>query len=169
MDAPKTINEVLTRMIRAEINKDHFYLELGTVDSVDETNQTFEFLPNGGGAADTVNMTVYGGTGIVIVPKLDTVVLVGYVNKRDKYLLTAKEIDKITFRNGDNGGLINIEDLTTKLNKLVDEIGSLKTALDTHTHLGVTVGAGVTGVPSPITANFTDFNKSDYEDTKILH
>lgn len=165
----KTINDLFNEMIERRLKKEKLYLELGTVESVDEENNTFQFVPNGGGAIDEANLSVSEATAFIIVPKVDTTVLVGYVNRSEKYLIHAQETDKIVFRSGNNGGLINIDALTTKLNNLVSEVSSLKSKIDTHTHVGVTVGTGVTGIPTPFVQTFTDFDKSDYEDTNITH
>lgn len=81
----------------------------------------------------------------------------------------------IKFNGGDNKGLINIEDLTSKLNNLVNEVNQLRTVFNTHTHSVTTTGTSVaqTGIASPTTSPVTtpvsSFNVNDYEDTKITH
>ena len=85
--------------------------------------------------------------------------------------LPHSEIETIAINGGKNKGLINIEDLTDKLNALVDWC-------ENHTHSGViTAVSGGSGAPAvgtpgntgkPITAPNT-FNQSDYEDDKITH
>lgn len=81
----------------------------------------------------------------------------------------------IKFNGGDNKGLINIEDLTSKLNQLVDEVNQLRTTFNTHTHSVTTAGTAIaqSGVASPTTtpvsAPVSSFRTDDYEDTKITH
>lgn len=71
---------------------------------------------------------------------------------------------------GENGGVINISDLTSKLNNLVNEVESLKSNFNTHTHAGVQSGPGITNVPNnPVTKPISKFNKEDYEDETFLH
>jgi hypothetical protein len=77
--------------------------------------------------------------------------------------------DSWDFNDGTLGGLIIINDLTTKLNKLVTEVNDLKTKFNTHVHPGVTIGAGATGVTSVFGIDATSFDKDDYENTKINH
>lgn len=74
----------------------------------------------------------------------------------------------VVLNEGDNGGIINIEELTAKLNQLVQEIEQLKTQINAHTHTG---NSGVPTSPplTPITQIFSQFTSSDYEDTKSLH
>lgn len=70
----------------------------------------------------------------------------------------------ITFNGGDNNGLVNIKELTNKLNKLVQKFNG-------HTHSVSTAGTAVAqeGTAAPVTSQASTFNKSDYEDTKIKH
>ena len=106
---------------------------------------------------------------LLIKPKIKSMVTVaGYDDLRDLQILKVQDIDKIIFNNGSNHGLVNIADLTSKLNNLVAEIKALKTSLDIHVHVGVTTGIGTSGT-SVITGNFSDFNQSNYEDTNFKH
>lgn len=78
--------------------------------------------------------------------------------------------NQVRINSGNNGGVINIEDITNKLNQLVKELEQLKTDYNTHTHTGVTTGPGTTAPPvMPHNNTFSTFNKSDYEDTKFTH
>jgi hypothetical protein len=82
-------------------------------------------------------------------------------------IISGKEV---IVNGGANGGVINIEELTEKLNKLVSEVEELKSKFNSHTHPGVKTGPGVTGVTTQShNKTFTKFNKSDYEDTNFQH
>lgn len=67
--------------------------------------------------------------------------------------------DKVSFNGGNNGGLINIQALTDKLNALANE-------LKAHTHNYMIGTTSATTTPPTIT---TTFNNSDYEDTNVTH
>lgn len=76
--------------------------------------------------------------------------------------------DTIVFNQGNNQGLVKIQELTDKLNNLVNEIETLRNAFNTHTHSGVTSGTSVSGVTNNMVSKpITKFNKSDYENPKI--
>ena len=70
----------------------------------------------------------------------------------------------IVINGGSNDGLVKINELTRKLNQLVQQFNA-------HTHFVETAGSaaaqtGTTQVPGSLAQTF---NKSDYEDTKVKH
>lgn len=112
---------------------------------------------------------------LLITPKIKSSVLVidlsgGKYN--DLAVVNYSEIDKIeidcdnkiVINGGNNDGIIKINELTQKLNDLVD-------AFNNHIHTtDATVGATtVVGTIAPTTSPVQQFNKSDYENDKILH
>ena len=118
---------------------------------------------------------------ILLIPKVGTAVVFGSLTG-DLSQLVVLQIDHvesikatgcITINEGKLGGLVNIEDLTDKLNGLVDKFNN-------HTHMLDIGTVVVQGTPatqsntSPIIVPSIDsvaekFNKSDYEDTNIKH
>lgn len=118
---------------------------------------------------------------ILLVPKVGTAVVLGSLTG-DLSQLVVLQVDvvesikatgSITINEGKLGGLVNIEELTDKLNALVDKFNN-------HTH---TLEAGTVAVQGSqsaqqnvapitvpaITATAEKFDKTDYEDTKIKH
>lgn len=74
---------------------------------------------------------------------------------------------QVRVNSGNNYGVINIKELTDKLNKLVEELESLKSSYNAHVH---TIPIGTTGpMNTPYNNSFSKFNKNDYEDTKFTH
>lgn len=122
---------------------------------------------------------------ILLVPKVGTAVVFGSLTG-DLSQLVVLQVDHvesikvtgsisisgdITINDGNLGGMINIEDLTNKLNSLVDKFNN-------HTHMiltgGVVVDPSKFSNLSPISvpaiqSKADKFNKSDYEDTNIKH
>lgn len=83
------------------------------------------------------------------------------------------EADKFVFNGGDNKGLVNIEQITGKINELID-------AFNSHTHSipsGTVIVAGSATTqnnPGPVevpppSAKHTKVKRGDYEDTKVTH
>lgn len=90
------------------------------------------------------------------------------VNSGTQILISAE--DSICFNNGDNQGMVNIKDLTEKLNNLIQQLEVLRNTFNTHTHPGVTAGPGTTSPPATQAATpFSQFNQLDYEDLKVIH
>lgn len=113
---------------------------------------------------------------ILIVPREGTAVVVGSLSGDLSELVVLKvdEIESIEVNGGKLGGLINIEDLTKKLNNLVNEVNALKNKFNTHTHTVATTGtsAAQSGTAAPVTSPASaasKFDKSDYEDKTITH
>jgi uncharacterized protein involved in type VI secretion and phage assembly len=76
----------------------------------------------------------------------------------------------ITLNDGKNEGMVKINELTQKLNKLVSEMETLRNQFNLHTHSGVTSGTSVSGpTPQQVTSPFSTFNKTDYEDKNCTH
>ena len=106
---------------------------------------------------------------ILMTPAVDSAVIVGSVSGdlTQLVVLAMDRCDKIEMKGevvlngGQYGGIIRVEDLTSKLNELVQ-------AFNNHTHMtsyGVS-GTPSTGTPATIAKPFV---RSDYENTKIKH
>lgn len=161
-----------------------------TVKSVDDTTCTIDL---GGMELTDVRLrsVVNDDKGrLLVTPKVGSRVLVGDLSNgacRDLAVLRFAEVDKVEITIGDssitiesgkiemnggnNDGLINIADLTDKLNALVDWCAN-------HTHSGVvTAVSGGSGAPAVGTIGNTatptsqpqKFEKTNYEDTTITH
>lgn len=70
---------------------------------------------------------------------------------------------------GENGGVININQLTDKLNKLQSELETLRSLFNAHTHTSTTPGSPTSPNLQMATSPFSKFNKDDYEDKKFIH
>lgn len=111
---------------------------------------------------------------LVITPKQGSMVTVADLSGGDlRHLAVVHwgEVEKITLTadsielNGGNlGGMVKIEELTQKLNALVN-------AFNNHTHQVATTGtaAAQSGTAAPVMSPAQTFNASDYEDDKIKH
>nr|DAY25988.1 MAG TPA: hypothetical protein [Bacteriophage sp.] len=98
------------------------------------------------------------GGQLLVTPKVDTAVIVGSLSGdlTQLVVLAIDQAESITINGGKLGGLVNIEQLTQKINELVQ-------AFNSHTHQGT---HGPTGPPLKTAQQL---NRNDYEDTKIKH
>lgn len=80
------------------------------------------------------------------------------------------EDGKITINGGNNGGLINISDLTTRLNNIEDDINDLKTKIAAWKIMPQDGGAALkTELADWLTQPLVKTQNSDYEDTAVKH
>lgn len=108
---------------------------------------------------------------ILTVPKVGSSVTLGCLTAdlNNLVVLQVDEIEKIIVNGGELGGLIKIQELTDKINSLVE-------AFNSHTHLlpegAVITSAGPSTNPvnvPAITKKAAKLNKKDYEDETIKH
>lgn len=112
---------------------------------------------------------------ILVVPKVGSAVVLGCItgDLNNMVVLQVDEIESITINGGEQGGLVKIQELTDRLNELVEMFNS-------HTHTIATGGIQVEGtavkqtntapitVPA-ITSKASRFDADDYEDDTITH
>lgn len=99
-----------------------------------------------------------------------TVVSEGNVTIDAQRILNLSSEQSIVLNEGDNQGLVNIRELTEKLNNLVSQLEQLRSLFNSHVHSGVTTGPGSSGpTATPASTPFSEFNQLDYEDLNIIH
>ena len=113
------------------------------------------------------------GGEMLVTPKEGSAVIVGSLSGDLSQLvvLQVDHIDSIVINGGELGGLINIEQLTEKLNAIEDDINSLKTAMGTSWVVAPQDGGAAlkTAISTWASQQLTRSEKSDYEDEKIKH
>lgn len=122
------------------------YIQLGTVLEVNEETRTIEVKPYNEGA-EFVEVPLQaiseGDKGIVLIPKKESTVVIGLIDKNNAICLGFSEIEKVLvaieetkleitkngviFNGGDHGGIIKIEEVIKKINALEKEVNDLKT------------------------------------------
>lgn len=105
---------------------------------------------------------------LLIKPKIGSMVtVIDFGDFRDMQIIKVQEVDKVIINGGNNDGLVNIVNLTTKLNQLINQITALKQDYVSHTH---PTPSGPSLEPSvPFSGKFSNFNKIDYEDINVTH
>lgn len=101
---------------------------------------------------------------MLITPKVGSAVTIGSLSGdlTELVVLQVDHIETIVINGGKLGGLINIEQLTDKINELVESFNS-------HTHqVTVSHPGGTFTTVKPMKSAKT-FDKGDYEDVKIKH
>lgn len=114
---------------------------------------------------------------MLLTPKIGSFVLVADLSGgdlSDMAVIMFSEVTDVMFNGGNNGGLINIESLTAKINNLVGSVNSLVNAFNSHTHTVSTTGSATaqsgTAAPTETQVQTADqLNQAEFEDTKIKH
>lgn len=150
---------------------------LGEVTSVDTGNQTAVIkLDVSGNVTYTIRLkSIVDGnaTGFVVFPAVGAKVLAGKIYNRDDYfMITCSQAQEVWLRGKENGGLINISSLVDRINDLENDVNALQSSLRKWTPVSGDGGAALktyltTNYPTQHISETTD--KSDYEDTEVLH
>lgn len=142
-----------------------------TVSEVSLADLTCICVPvNGDATLVDVRLISTSANGFLIVPSVDSTVIVSSIDNRTYYVSMFSEVDEIQLNGDTYDGLVKVNDLVTKLNNLESKVNSLITAMNTHVHTGVTTGAGSSAVGTvPIVGSLTPTVKADLENTTVLH
>ena len=88
--------------------------------------------------------------------------------------LEMPKIESLIINGGNKGAIINIEDLTGKINEVIDVLNNLITSYNDHTHIVSTTGNATaqTGTAQKIPTSAkraTELSSSDFADDTIKH
>lgn len=153
---------------------------VGKVKNVDGESCTVDIA---GIELDEVRLTAVndGADGkLLLIPKTDSMVLLADMSGgelRDLAVVGFTNVEKIeatceqiTLNGGDNGGLVNIKDLTDKLNNLEKDINKLKQVFTLWTPVPQDGGSSLkAGITSWAAQQLVQTQVSDIEDDKITH
>lgn len=144
--------------MRAAMERSRIAIYQGIVRSVEGVTCTVTF-----GALDVSGVRLRAseaenGAQLLVVPKAGTAVIVGSLSGDLTQLavLAVDQAESIMVNGGKLGGLVNVAELTDKLNELVQSFNE-------HTH---TCPSDTTGTPA---MQAQQFSADDYEDTTVRH
>jgi len=170
MSDKRQISEAIQRL-SGTFMQDSVKLFLANVDSVNEAERTCDVTPltdNATTSYPSVLLMAESDDGVLIIPTINSNVLVNVSKRGVAYVCMFSEVDKVTiitktltqFNDGTFGGLVKVQEL-------VDKINRLENTFNNHIHGGVTVGTASTLVPATPIAPIT--TKIDIENDKITH
>lgn len=174
--------EIIQEIAKGIIRNEELYSQLCTVTKIDETERTCEVVPIDDDDDKIFKVkfqsVINSKLGIFIKPKLNTVVIVTFINNNAGFISLVGEIDEIlvncesiVINDGKNGGLINIKSLITQVDKNSAILDAMKIAIE-----GPPVPEPGNGAPSALqtvlsgaTAGKDTADLSDIEDKKVTH
>lgn len=150
---------------------DRVYYIDAAVKSVDEKARTCIVVATSGKAGNefTARLMASVDDGILIVPAIDSTVVVSGSDFVAPSIVQYSEVEKIILRGGDLGGLVKVIELTKKLNNLENKLNSLITKYNTHTHNVTAVGSPTGPGLQPETGTLTPTQRTDIENKSITH
>jgi hypothetical protein len=109
-----------------------------------------------------------GTTGVCLVPKVGSMVVVTFMSKHNGYIALCSKVEKviidcdsIVFNGGENGGLVIVQKLLEKINRLEER-------MLTHQHIS-TAPTNPTGPDAITNKPFLPTTLSDITNPKIKH
>lgn len=109
---------------------------------------------------------------ILMVPAVDSWVLVGSLtgDYKDLAVLNMDRFEKIIFGGDEFGGIVRATELVQKLNQLEKDVNKLKTAVSGWTPVAQDGGGALkTALTDWFSAQLTETQQADIENTKIVH
>lgn len=123
------------------------------------------------GSADLfdVLLNANASKGFVLVPKDKSIVVVNQISEANAYVSMVSDVDQVYIAGDVNGGLVNVQPLSTALNTLQTEINTLKTL--TGTAIAVYSGYLDSGASAATfnAAVLPQIDISQIENTKVKH
>lgn len=147
--------------------------ELCRVVSVDEDEMTCEVI-----STDRITYTdvrlmadeVDSDKGFYLKPTVDSWVMITPQNESTYFVSMTSEVDEIWLRGNTNGGLVKVSDLVTKLNKLENDINTLKTAFTSWIVVPSDGGAALKAITSTWAGQqLTPTVANDLQSTTVKH
>lgn len=181
-----TIPQILRAFHDNFIGNERFYSVIGRAVNVNEEERICDLEPLEDEATRVgIRLqSVIGETqGFVLIPKDRSFIAVSFFDKSKGFVSLTSELEKILidtalvqYNGGENGGLINIEGLVSRMNEIENKLNGLVDNFNAHIHVTTaTVGAtAVPGVIVPTTPPSTNkvipvTNRNDFEDNAIKH
>lgn len=174
------VKELMDEFTGNSLKQEKIYSIIGTVSNVDEVKRICDVTPLGDEATRfdvRLQSAISKEVGIVLIPKDGSDVIISFMNKTQAFVSLTSTLEKILidtdlvqFNGGDNGGLINIEDLVTKLNTLENDLNTLKTALSSWVPVPNDGGAALKALISTFAAaTLTPTLQAELEDINVTH
>jgi len=175
----KSLKDIMNDFVNKVLQKQNYYIKLGVASDV--SGFAFTFTPNDSSPIlEDVPVSVVGTStdSFVIIPEEDSLVLAGYTAKETPYCFFTEKAQKIymnapeiILNEGDNGGLVNIEDMVSRFNDLEGLHDQLQLDFNTWVPVPSDGGAALKAILSVgyLTKTVPSSTIPEFEDTKVTH
>lgn len=166
----RSIQEAIQILSGTHLSDKVYFID-ATVKSVDEDARTCVVIALSGRAGNefTTRLMASVDDGILIVPAVDSTVVISMSDFNTASIVQYSEVEKVVFRGGDLGGLVKVIDLTDQLNKIENKLNNLLTKYNTHTHNVTAVGSPTGPGLQPETGTLVVTQRGDIENENMTH
>jgi hypothetical protein len=152
-----------------------------TVDSVDLETRTCDCTPIGGNASTEISgiqLMAEVDDGFLLEPAIGSTVIVCYSKRNVAHIAMYSELSKVTLvatnkiqlQGGEFGGLVKVIELTAKINRLENDINTLKAAFSSWVTVPSDGGAALKVISAAWAANTIQVTaKAEIENTSVIH
>lgn len=141
MNSEANIYELIRQMAHKGLN----IADVGKVLSVDADKGVCDVEIDGKANANGALINV--SSGVMILPKVGSDVVVLWLNSVMAVVVMVKEVDRIVIRGGDNGGVVNVNELKSWMKNVESDLITLRNLLLTSPVAGNGAALGITFVP----------------------
>ena len=139
-----------------------------TVSDVSLADLTCTCTPvNGDADLLDVRLMSQSANGFLILPSVDSIVIVSSIDNLTYYVSMFSEVDEIQLNGDTYDGLVKVNDLVTKLNNLENKVNAIITAYNAHIH--VETGASTAPTVSLLVGTLTPTVQANIENTTVKH
>ena len=143
-----------------------------TVKSYDAPTKTYYCEPIGD-YADLQQVKIIADStkdGFLIMPKINSIVVVSLINDNAGYISMFSEVDEIHLAGVNYGGLAKTADVKTKLNNIENKLNALITAISAWTPAPNDGGAALkVSLATWLASNLTLTTQADISSTEVFH
>lgn len=158
-------NQQFREAIKANaIGDERIYTTYATVKAVDGSFCSVITFDGDEIIEDVELQSVTSANGMLLIPVIDSIVLVSWLSKNKPYVSMFSELDTVSLRGTDFGGLVKVKELTDRLNNIEEAFNNFVTkTYNTHVHTGNGVVTSSTGSAT------TKTDISDIENENVTH
>ena len=139
-----------------------------TVSAVSLADLTCTCTPvNGDADLLDVRLISQSANGFLILPSVDSIVIVSSIDNLTYYVSMFSEVDEIQLNGDTYDGLVKVNDLVTKINNLENKVNAIITAYNAHIH--VETGASTAPTVSLVVGTLTPTVQANIENTTVKH
>lgn len=166
-----SIRELIQELAKGEMQE--LYSTVCTVTAVDSTERTCDVMPVNGDAkilGVRLQAGLNGTVGFVMLPAVDSQVVVTWLNKTTGYVALMSEVEEVELHGGQFGGILKVNESVQRWNNIEYDINQLKQIFASWVTVPQDGGAALKTLAATwASTQLQATNNSDVENDKVKH